>query len=380
MPDILYLKKRIGHSYLVWFQNSNMYFQLQEPAWFVFSKIVRRHKSSTIAVEFAQRYSTTPQESITFVDEIRSQVMKMNLPASHTIKEEQFSDIPDNYTYTPYSVHHYRLGERVITFSYETKLLELYLHPLISHLETSANNIETLLFELFIHDNRIVFRYDSVVKGVWTNDETHLVKGMIFMFLINVLHNKTDDDWLMTVHASALTNGRKTILFSAAPGNGKTTIAALLQNQGFRLISDDFVPIDRENFCAYPFPIAMSVKEGAMDLLASIYPTLEQKSLNYITPEKSVRYLAPNDYPGSTKEIYPVTEFIFIHYDKTADFIWEKLDPLTAMKYLLEEAWVAPVEGNAKLLFDRISQISFYELTYSNNQKAIDAITHLFDA
>ena len=200
------------------------------------------------------------------------------------------------------------------------------------------------------------------------------------MFLINVLHNKTDDDWLMTVHASALTNGRKTILFSAAPGNGKTTIAALLQNQGFRLISDDFVPIDRENFFAYPFPIAMSVKEGAMDLLASIYPTLEQKSLNYITPEKSVRYLAPNDYPGSTKEIYPVTEFIFIHYDKTADFIWEKLDPLTAMKYLLEEAWVAPVEGNAKLLFDRISQISFYELTYSNNQKAIDTITHLFDA
>ena len=38
------------------------------------------------------------------------------------------------------------------------------------------------------------------------------------------------------------------------------------------------------------------------------------------------------------------------------------------------------VEGNAKLLFDRISQISFYELTYSNNQKAIDTITHLFDA
>ena len=111
MPDILYLKKRIGHSYLVWFQNSNMYFQLQEPAWFVFSKIVRRHKSSTIALEFAQRYSTTPQESITFVDEIRSQVMKMNLPASHTIKEEQFSDIPDNYTYTPYSVHHYQLGD-----------------------------------------------------------------------------------------------------------------------------------------------------------------------------------------------------------------------------------------------------------------------------
>jgi hypothetical protein len=199
------------------------------------------------------------------------------------------------------------------------------------------------------------------------------------MFLINVIHDKTDEDWLMAVHASAITNGKKTILFSAPPGNGKTTIAALLQTYGYQLISDDFVPIDRFSFNAYPFPIAMSVKQGSMDLLSSLFPSLEKKPLNYISPEKSVRYFAPNHHLDINQAVYPVKEFIFIAYNSSVDFIWEKLDTVCAMKPLLDQSWVNPLPGNAALLFDRIMQISFYQLTYSNNQKALDAIVNLFD-
>ena len=97
------------------------------------------------------------------------------------------------------------------------------------------------------------------------------------------MHDKTDADWLMTVHASAITNGKKTILFSAPPPcNGKTTIADLLQARGYKLISDAFVTIDRYSFKAYPFPIAMSVKEGSIDLLASLFPALEQRLPDHI--------------------------------------------------------------------------------------------------
>jgi len=378
MPAISYLKKRIGGSYLVWFQNSNMYFQLEEPAWFVFRKTAKRYKSATIAKEFAIRYGTTHGESLAFVRDIRSEIEKMNQVDNLQNKAGQFSKELDEHNFVPYSIHHYRLGNKLIAFSYESRLFEHYLHPLVCHFETTEQNPEMPLFELFAHQGQIVFRYNGEVKGVWTNEETHLVKGLIFMYLVNVMHNKTDADWLMTVHASAITNGKKTILFSAAPGKGKTTIAALLQARGYRLISDDFVPIDRSSFCAYPFPIAMSVKEGAMDLLTPLFPELEQKTLTYISPEKSVRYLAPDHHQGVTSEIYPVHEFIFVHYDNSVDFIWEKLDPITAIKQLLQEAWIAPAPGNAALLLDRILQISFFQLTYSNNEKALEAITNLF--
>jgi len=378
MPVIPYLKKRIGESYLVWFENSNMYIQFEKPAWFVFRKVVSRCKTATIAHEFAIRYGVPPDQSLSFVQDIRAEIEKMNKEEVAQNNTSLISEELNSHVFIPYAIHYYRLGNQLISFSYESRLFEHYLHPLMAHFETTEKSTGMPLFELFDHQGQIVFRFNGDVKGIWTNEETNFVKGLIFMFLLNVMHGKTDADWLMTVHASAITNGRKTILFSAAPGKGKTTIAALLQARGYRLISDDFVPIDRSTFCAYPFPIAMSVKEGSMDLLASLYPELEQKTLNFITPEKSVRYLPPVHHPDVTSDIYPVKAFIFIQYDSSVDFLMEKLDPLKAMKLLFEEAWVSPAHGNATLLFELITQISFYQLTYSNNHKALDAITNLF--
>ena len=379
MSAIPAITKKVGKSYLVWFQNSNSYIQLEEPAWFVFRKTKQRFKATTISKEFATRYGITPKASLAFVTDIRSEIEKLNQPDKTQKKTDQISGDLNGHHFVPFSVHHYQLGNRGVTFSYETRLFENYLHPLICHLETSDTFSEAPLFELFAYQEQIVFRFDGEAKGVWTKDETHLVKGMIFMFLTNVMHNKTDADWLMTVHASAITNGKKTILFSAPPGNGKTTIAALLQKRGYQLISDDFVPIDRDSFNAFPFPIAMSVKEGSMEVLTSLFPELGEKPLNYISPEKSVRYLTSGQQPDLLKAVYPVHEFIFVQYDGSIDFSWEKLDPIKAIKLLLDQAWVAPLSGNAALLFDRILQISFYQLTYSNNRKALDAIANLFD-
>ena len=146
----------------------------------------------------------------------------------------------------------------VIEFSYETSILENYIHPLIKHLETTGETEDKSYFELFMYENRVVFKVDNVLKGTWTKDESGYVKGKVFVELLNVLHNKNEADWLMTVHASAVSNGRKTILFSASPGSGKTTIAALLQTQGYHIISDDFVPIEQSTFKAYPLPMAFA--------------------------------------------------------------------------------------------------------------------------
>jgi len=378
MTAIPYIKKKIGLKYLVWLQNSNQYIQLEEPAWFVFYRIAKRFSYATIANECVLRYGTSPDESLAFVKEIHSQIAQANTAIKSPSNIFEVSDELNSYVFSPFSVRNYQLGNRVITFSFETPLFELYLHPLIAHFETKESSSEMPGFELFAWQEKIVFRYNGVVKGMWTKEETHLVKGLIFMYLINVMHGKCDADWLMTVHASAITNWKKTILFSAEAGKGKTTIAALLQAKGFQLISDDFVPIDRESFCAYPFPIAMSVKEGSMELLTPKFPSLKEKPLNYLSAEKSVRYLSFNDV-DITKAIFPIKEFVLIEYNYAIDFQMEKIDPINGLKLLFDESWISPTPGNAAILFDRIPHLSFYKLTYSNNQKAMDALTTLFN-
>jgi hypothetical protein len=379
MSVIPYIKKKIGLSYLVWFQNSNLYLQLKEPAWFVFSKTIKRYKSSTIAKLFTVRYNISLEDSLLFVNDIQSEIDKMNKPNHSPTNIDQFSTVLNKHHFTPFSIHHYKLGNQVITFSYESAHFESYIHPLISHFETSIPQSDMPLFELFLYQERIAFRYNGEVKGLWAKDETQYVKGLIFMFLVNAMHDKTDDHWLMTVHASAITNGKKTILFSAEPGKGKTTFAALLQAKGFQLISDDFVPIDRHTFKAYPFPISVSVKPGSMDLLKPLFPVLEEKPLTFLSAEKSVRYIPPSNHTAVIHSVFPVKELIFIEYNSSVDFKLEKLDPVVALKSLLDQVWVTPIDGNATILLDRIMEISFFKLTYSNNQKALAAISNLFE-
>src|ERR1035437_9034502 len=198
MTTIPYIKKKIGLKYLVWLQNSNQYIRLEEPAWFVFNRIAKRFKNETIANECAMRYGTSSDESLTFVKEIRSHIAKANTPINATSNNFEVSDVLTNHKFSPFSVHNYKLGNRVITFSFETPLFELYLHPLIAHFETKEISNEMPVFELFAWQEKVVFRYNGVVKGMWTKEETHLVKGLIFMYLINVMHGKCDADWLMT--------------------------------------------------------------------------------------------------------------------------------------------------------------------------------------
>jgi hypothetical protein len=354
-----------------------MYFHLEEPAWFVFKKVCNRHKTETIAEFFSNRYGMSYADSLIFVTDIRNTIKKMNQPRKRDKLEEELLYNLEKCMFTPFSTFHYAMGSKIVKFAYGTSWLENYIHPLIKHLETFENIGDENVFELFYFQDKIVFRFNNMVRGSWSKDQSQFVKGNIFVELINVLHDKIDDDWLMTVHASAISNGRKTILFSAAAGSGKTTIAALLQARGYQLISDDFVPIDQDSFRAYPFPIAMSVKEGSLDLLTSHYPVLEDKPLNYINPEKSVRYLPVENI--RMKMIFPVKEFIFIKYDSTVDFIMEKLDPVKAIQQLLDEAWILPSPENVLVFFNKIVQASFFQLNYSNNEKALEAITQLFD-
>ncbi|MGD9931349.1 MAG: hypothetical protein AB7U05_15110 [Mangrovibacterium sp.] len=377
MAKVACVKKKIGQSYLVWLQNSNLYFQLEEPAWFVFSKLARRYRPETIAVEFGQRYGLSSEESLAFVTEMRDRVEEFNQPPASFENDRSVMDAFQKYVFTPISVHQYQFGTKVVRFSYEKEGLVKYIHPLVEHLEVDGDQRESSSFELFTCEGRVVFRLDGEVKGYWGKADSEYTKGKIFLELINVLHDKSDSDWLMTVHASAITNGRKTMLFSAEPGSGKTTMAAMLQAEGFHLISDDFVPFDKYSMHAYPFPIAMSVKEGAMRLMTSLYPDLEKRPLHDLGPEKQVRYLPVENHKMTM--IFPAHELVFIKYDQEVDFRMAKLEPIQAIKMLLDQIWVPPSPENVALLFDRLEQFSFYQLVYSNNRKALDAIKQLFD-
>lgn len=92
-----------------------------------------------------------------------------------------------------------------------------------------------------------------------------------------------------------------------------------------------------------------------------------------------MRYIPPSNHADIMNAVFPVKDLIFIEYNRAVDFNLEKLDPVVALKSLLDQAWVTPIPGNASILLDRVMEISFYKLTYSNNQKALEALSNLFE-
>jgi len=379
MPRINYIKKKIGQTYLVWFQNSNLYTQLEEPAWFVFSRIVKGYKSETIALSCSQRYGLPFDECLQFTNDIRLNCKRMNQPVEILDKVKSYPSNLDTRKFEIFSSRRYQITENLIEFSVESQFFESFIHPLIGYTETKKASKKMSRFELFEHEGKSVFRLNGEVKGIWPRNETNWLIGYIYMSIINEIYNKTNDFWLMTVHAAALTNGRKTILLPAESGSGKTTMAAMLQNYGYQLISDDFVPIDRHLFRAWPFPIAMSVKQGAMDILSGIYPDLDTEPIKLTSSKKNVRYLKPNYNPEFSELAFPIKEVISIKYDPQVEFEFKKADPISSIKLLLDQSWILPNAENAKKFLDRVADWSFYQLTYSNNEKALQAISKLFE-
>jgi len=170
MPDIQFIGKKVGSSYLIWLEKENKYLLLEEPAWFVFNKIAKKQKEETIIAACCSRYGISDQESLTFVQDVKSVIEQINQQAPIIAGIKQHPLEMTSYSFQPYSTHSYLFGNSLIKFSYESALFESFLHPLICHLTTMKSPEKHSHFELFDYNGKIVFRLNGEIKGAWGYD------------------------------------------------------------------------------------------------------------------------------------------------------------------------------------------------------------------
>ena len=232
-------------------------------------------------------------------------------------------------------------------------------------------------------------------------DDIYQLKRELFKKIASSIYSIPEEDWMSFVHASAVTDGKQTILFSSYSGSGKSTLAALLQNDELQVVSDDFLPLDAKTCRAYPFPAALSVKEGAYPL----FRNTETKT-DIAVPEKTRRinpqplpveatlmdYQYQNLYNNSLRLLpldankkswykpHPVNKIVFIQYNASAkkSIHFEKLPVTKAFQLFHEHAWVSGDPAHAKKFLNWFLKLDCYTLEYSNTPRALKAITKLF--
>ncbi len=369
------LVRRIDGKFIVRLPSKNQWIQLEPPAFDVFIAFTEGSPLETISENIAAKYSLDRDQSDRFIQEIilyLSGLPDYIKPESGTaFPSEQLSPSPPTF----FSTHIYRFHDKNYRISYGSALLEYMIHPSFAHLELEETQT--------IHHQLEVFRDEELVylkagELAWKETDANRIKRRLFIELSGLIYNRSDKDWLTIMHASSVSQKDECIVFMSESGSGKSTLAALMVNAGLTLEADDYVVADAASLKVMPFPAALSVKNGAMPMLITLFPSLQSaRTYHFRSTHKTIKYLP---FPAGEDFYQPKTTraVIFVRYDPD---ISAKLTPLSipdALQRFNNDAWITDRPEYAGKFIDWFAGLKFYSLEYSDNEMAVGIIKELF--
>ena len=370
--DFLY--KSIEDKTITWSKSSNDYLILENTTALIFKKLNTGVSIKEIALELAKELSLPINKTTDFLTDLEKNIAVLKIKEDTSlIKEDTTIKIPEKFEFIKY----YKINKLVFKVEFHSEY-ELYLvHPKFAYLEIEDKNIHSHTFTIFCEADFIYFYVENNFIGAWNKNEVHFFQGKFSMELIQKLHQKKENEWMGVFHASAVSNGEKSILFLGDSGNGKSTSLALLQANGYTCLADDFVPIDIYNKEVYSFPASISVKKNSLKTLLPIYPELANSAeYNFKRLNKIVRYLKPNN--SDFLSHLPCKDLIFIKYEKNSDLKFDKISKIEAFQQLVPDSWLSPIKENAQIFLDWFASLNCYQISYSENKEMIATVGKIF--
>ncbi len=368
--------RKFGKSYATWFQPSKSFVLLEEPAYQVYRMYTEGQPVNEIISFCTEKYGNLEGNIPGFTNDIIGLVQQFNNPENAVSVSVNPSRIkPLNGS--SFRERTCKMGNKIITVRYQNEYLEFSLHPLFAHLEVAEKQKPEHLIELFENSRLYFFRYNGKVVNAFRKKDMEYFSGSVKQQIYSVIYGKDFNYWMMTFHASGVVQNGRAVLFSAAGGAGKSTISAMLKAHGYGYLSDDFIAAGKTGK-VYPFPAAISVKEGAAKRLSELYPVLKETNLQVAFTGKKVKYLPVHNEAEIEAAPYPVKALVFVNYSHSAPFVFEEVEKREALQLLLKETWVNPVPENVSRFFAWIEETRFFRLQYSLPGQALEATQKLF--
>ncbi|MCF6332667.1 MAG: hypothetical protein L3J11_05225 [Draconibacterium sp.] len=368
--------RKIENTHAIWFGESKSFVILEEPAFTVFLMVAECCAPEEIIKTCTEKYGHLEENIPQFVHETIQKINYFNHPGNYDPISIRLPEEAKKRFVFPLR-ETYRIGNKVISIHYQNKNLRFALHPVFEHLTIKGKPKNKHQFEIVENKGILYFSYNGKCFEAFKEEDINYFTGSVKQQLYSIVYNREYYDWMMILHASGIISNKQSVLFSAAAGKGKSTIAALLKAKGYGYLSDDFIAADENGF-VYPFPAAISVKDGAFQKLSSFYPELREKESEIAFTGKKVRYIPVHNNAEIDAAPFPVRALVFVQYNETASFHFEEVNKKEALQLLLKETWVNPVPQMINCFFDWIEKTTFYSLRYSQTDQAMEAVQKLF--
>jgi HprK-related kinase A len=191
----------------------------------------------------------------------------------------------------------------------------------------------------------------------------------------------TEMNGYLLIHAAVAARKELAVIMPAPPGSGKTTLAAGLMAAGWRVLSDEFAVIDPHDGLIRPCLKALSLKEGAIDLLEARAGN-HLLSDRYATPKGTVTLMRPSAASVQAIDKAARVRWIVVpRYDPEASLHLDGITRSRAAYTLAANAFNYHILGERGFhaLANVASQADGYTLLHGNLDAAVARIDRLAD-
>ncbi len=366
----------INDKKVIWLAQYNKYILVEHPTE-KFLEFVYNKKSNIEIKNYAEKLSFTENQTKDLIKLIRQLLSEFEKEkAGKDARMQIKSRCPHSFRLKRY----YEVNGKVFYFEYDDEKSEYIIHPKLAHLEVhDADNFHGH-FQIFKSETRFNLFVNREFINSWHLHEDNYLAGKVSMQMLQLMHQKEENDWMATFHAAGISNGRQGVMFLGDSGNGKSTLSAILMANGYTVLADDFLPFDTKTNNMWYFPAALSIKKGGFEVVSKHFPEIKQAD-EYFYPEmgKTVRYLSNISFQSEPPANVHCKALVFVKYRKNSGIQFEPLEKDEAFQKLIPDSWISPHRENAKQFLDWFSRLSCYRLTYSDNHAMLNTVKQLFN-
>ena len=255
--------------------------------------------------------------------------------------------------------------------------IEDLVRPVFNHLECSLAEPPKVCDVVRVN-GQILIVIDGFILDVFSSF-SEIVPRLTFVMLDSAYRNI---DFLIAIHAAALSVGNNCLLFPGDSGVGKSTLSAALIKSGFKYLTEDTAIIDINSRRVIAAPVSLRIKEGSWSIVQAMFQDSLTTTVHNSRDGRKIRYLVPPEesFHQSNMGCDFVKALVFPKYSpesETSIRAISRIDTILKIQDCGYDAGARLNKAKVAELLDWIKDVDCYEMNYTSSPEAVSIVRSL---